>query len=166
MFFIDLFFARPPGVSAGVYPVDPKAGTITPTQYFLDFTHRSTTWNYYIVANGTPLTDLRIESDSSSVPRSISFAGPSTVILPNGQRASHFVSDERIPLEEQPTCRFQLKGKARGVKTKDGVLMSRLPVASAQQVIPRQADYATNPAGGSGQSPAALKNSSDIYAYI
>lgn len=165
MFFIDLFFAQPPGVSTGVYPIDPAAGTITPTQYFLDFTHRSTTWNYYIVSTGMPLTDLRIEA-ASSAPHSVSFTGPSTVTLPNGQRASHFVSDERIALEEQPACRFQLKGKAGGVKTKDGVLMNRLPVASAQQVIPRQPDYATSSTNGSGQSSTSLKNYSDIYVYI
>jgi hypothetical protein len=88
------------------------------------------------------------------------------VTLPNGQRASHFVSDERIALEEQPACRFQLKGKAGGVKTKDGVLMNRLPVASAQQVIPRQPDYATSSTNGSGQSSTSLKNYSDIYVYI
>jgi hypothetical protein len=44
--------------------------------------------------------------------------------------------------------------------------MSRLPVASAQQVIPRQADYATNPAGASAQSSASFENYSDIYVYI
>jgi hypothetical protein len=165
MFFIDLLFTRPPGVSTGVYPIDLQTGTITPAHYFLDFTNRSTIWNYYIVSSGRPLTDLRIESASPSR-RDVSFTGPTALTLPNGQRASHFVSDEPIPLQEQSTCRFQLKGRAGGLRTKDGVLMNRLPVASSQQVIPRESGYAMNSGSRNAQSPISFENFSDIYVYI
>lgn len=165
MFFIDLLFTRPPGVSTGVYPIDPHTGTITPTQYLLDFAHRSTTWNYYVVSTAGPLTDLQIESIAPT-PRPVAFTGPTAVTLPNGQRASQFVSNDRIPLEEQSTYRFQLKGKAGGLKTKDGVLMSRMPVASARQVIPRKGDYATDSGRRNTQSAVSIENYSDIYVYI
>jgi hypothetical protein len=167
MFFIDLLFTRPPGVTTGVYPVDLAEGTVTPTQYFLEFSHRSTTWNYYIVSTGKPLTDLQVETVAAPPGEPVSFIGPQSVTLTNQQKASRFVSDVSVPLQEQSDFNFQLKGKAGGLKPKGGVLVSRLPVASSLQVIPGVGDFAT---GGTEEEysspPGHHRNYSDIYVYI
>lgn len=168
--FIDLLFANP-GLDTGVYPVKDlygaAGGEIVPTEYFLDFERRSTTWNYYVVSTGAALRDLRIETLAPHTTPPITFTGPAAVELPYKQLAALFVSDSAIPLEEQSSYNFQLLGRAGGVQRKNGVLMNRLPVASAQQVIPGDSDFATrNPESPAGSDPQPGTNFSDIYVYV
>ncbi len=170
--FLDLLFAQPTGVTTGVYPVtDPGGGAspvVTSTEYFVDLDCRSTVWNYYIVSTGETLGGLQIENFSTGPSSGATFDGPTPVTLPNGQLASWFVSTQPLQLQEKSSYAFRLLGNVGGPRTKNGVLMSRLPVASVRQVIPRQSDFATN-----SQSSPALKakgandqNYSDIYVYV
>lgn len=168
MFLIDLLPARPPAVLGGVYPVDLDAGTVDPVQYLLEFQYRSTFWNYYVLSLGKPLSGLEIVPVDTSIPL-VWFPRPHRVTLPDGQTGTRFVSDQVLPLQERSSCNFQLHGSAGGQKTKNGVLMNRLPVASIRQVIPGQSSFATNDQSQSSGRPFTGVDQpiySDIYVYI
>jgi len=172
LFFIDLLFTNP-GISTGVYPVenldDEQQTTVTPTQYQMEFRHRSTVWNYYVVTTGAPLSHLQIESVAQRTGRPpVTFSGPTRVLLPDSKRADLFVSDTAIPLQEQSASNFQLLGRAGGLELRNGVLMNRLPVASSQQVIPHNSDYATGKQDEDGETAAdsPKHDFSDIYVYV
>jgi hypothetical protein len=162
LFFIDLLFANP-GIATGVYPVrdlDDEARTkIVPVDYRMEFRTRSTIWNYYIISAGEPLTRLEIDNTAPDPERPVTFTGPKAVTLPNDQPANLFVSDSAIPLQEQSDYNFQLLGQAGGLETRTGILLSRLPVASGQQVIPRKGKRAAAP-------PRTKPDFSDIYVYV
>jgi hypothetical protein len=172
LFFIDLLFTNP-GISTGVYPVEnldeKQRTTVTPTQYQMEFRHRSTVWNYYVVSTGAPLSHLQIETVSQRAGRPpVTFSGPTRVSLPDNKRADLFVSDTAIPLQERSASNFQLLGRAGGLELRNGVLMNRLPVASSQQVIPHDSDYATGEQDGDGEAAAgpSKHDFSDIYVYV
>jgi hypothetical protein len=164
LFFVDLLFSRPPDTSSGVYPMDLESGTIANTQYFIDFETRSTTWNYYIVSTGAPLTDLAIvDAGTPSMPP-VTFSGPVQVTLANDQTASWFSSTTAIPLQEQSDYNFQLTGQAGGFSVNRSILMQRLPVASSQQIIPGDSNFAL--AGGSSPPARSKEKYSEIYVYV
>lgn len=166
LIFVDLLFTNP-GIEGGVYPVgdlDQPNTSIVPVQYYLEFERRSTIWNYYIVPTSQPLTNLRIDTGGT-----VNFAGPKDVTLPGNQAASLFVSGSPIALQEQSDSDFKLLGKAGGVRMKNGVLLDRLPVASSQQVIPGDADFATESTAAPdsvAHSPPGETCFSDIYVYV
>jgi hypothetical protein len=184
MIFLDLIFCQPPSVSSGVYPVIRVSGDspsapngspssdefqINPTEFFISLDTRSTIWNYYIVSTGQALTNLQIETISPKSSPAVTFSGPTSVRLANGQSASLFVSDTPLPLLERSTLNFQLRGQVGGLQTRNGVLMNRLPVASSRQVIPLQGDFAVlEPSAPRPISSPddSLVNYSDIYVYV
>ena len=160
---IDLFLSEP-------------TGSDDPALYLLQFQPRETIWNYYVVSNGAPLQDLKIIQEpapgASGTPATVSFRGPESVSLANGQTASRFVSESPIPLLARSTYNFQLRGQIGFQEVRDGVLMRRLPVASSRQIIPGAADFATAHRGGTSRaSPGSAlspppQNFSDIYVYV
>lgn len=171
LFFIDLLFTNP-GISTGVYPVrdlyDEARTRIIPVDYRMEFRPRSTIWNYYIVATGAPLTGLQIDNTAPDPERPITFTGPKAVKLPNDEPATLFVSDSAIPLQQQSAYKFQLLGQVGGLETRNGILMNRLPVASARQVIPLRSHYGASGRSKRGTSPAVRTKPdfSDIYVYV
>ena len=145
--FIDLLFTDPAVTERpasrkqkkrGIYPIvdlwDEAKTRVAPAHYFLEFENRSTRWNYYIVPQPQIETfeDLSIEN-RSLLP--VSFSGPCRVRLANGAKAYRFMSDEPLPLQQQSDLDFRLWGRHGGM-THKGVLIERMPVASADQVIP------------------------------
>lgn len=144
--FIDLLFTDPTNSQRGglgrrdrgVYPVvnlwGPEPTDIVSVDYLLDFKRRSTFWNYFVVPEpqSEVFEELSIETVSD---RAVSFAGPCCVHLANGSRAYRFVSEEELPLQQQSDFRFRLLGRHGGM-AHTGVLVDRMPVASADQVIP------------------------------
>jgi hypothetical protein len=154
--FIDLLFTQPTFDANGIYPVKdlyPADDSIVPVQYVLKFAARSTIWRYFIVPqpNDKELEDLAIEmGDGSPGP----FSGPKKTKLINGANAYLIISDEPLQLRQQSPYRFRLKGAVRHMASADGVLVARMPVAAATQVLPE---------GGSRQPN---ENYSDIYVYV
>lgn len=183
--FIDLLFTSATGKNPENYPVrglssdDPE---IVTTAYTLDFERRSTLWNYYIVPPQPGLlTDLRIENLS---PFPVEFSGPCKVLLPDGREAFRFLSQQRLPLQQQPECNFRLKGRHKHWPH-ERTLVDRLPGASSQQVLPVPqamacAELQRSLDPHAGKSPACRKlaarlcgsvgtrrrNYSAIYVYV
>ncbi len=153
--FIDLLFTKPGGIrkgkKEGVYPVvglNTKNPRVTPVTYTLRFQSRRTHWNYFIVpaAESRPLRDPRIEDLSGT---GVTFLGPCRVELANGQTAYRFTSKQTIPLRQRSEFRFQLLCGRSGT-TEEKILVKRLPVASAKQVLP------LTPAGACRKLTASL----------
>ncbi len=158
MAFIDLLFSNPIGNGPGIYPVDVTKtvaqGAITPVQYCLRFKARRTYWSYFIVPKQglDEFSDLKIETVAG---RPVTFDGPDRVVLPNGQPAYAFVSQEAIALRQQSGMRFRLLGRRRSRPEDLTVLVACLPVASIQQV--------RAPIQGVSPDHTAF---SDIYVYV
>jgi hypothetical protein len=133
--FIDLFFTSPTGVKPKLFPVQNLFGPekdwkIETVNYELKFERRLTYWNYFIVPqSGETLENLRIEGEAG-----IQFNGPCRVYLPNGMKAYRFVSKKPLPFMQQSPYRFRLTGEI-GLTAQNSILMSRLPVASVEQVL-------------------------------
>lgn len=156
--FIDLLFSQPTAMADGVYPVqhlypDDKTKIAT-VRYVLRFDARSTYWRYYIVPQPPEKTldDLVIETMGDVPP--VSFTGPINVRLINGAPAYCFRSDKPLLLQQQSTHRFRLKGLVRFQSAVDDVLVARMPVAGATQVLPE----------GGADDPNKIY--SDIYVYV
>jgi hypothetical protein len=156
--FIDLLFSKPTAASDGIYPVDlfaaEGAAKITPVRYVLRFAARSTFWRYYIVPQPQreQLDGLAIES-LGDAPEAF-FSGPDKVRLVTGAPAYRFVSDEPLLLQQQSSYRLRLRGWPRRAPGADDVLVRRLPVAAAKQVLPE------------GGRAGPEENYSDIYVYV
>jgi hypothetical protein len=141
--FVDLLFSNPDGGRGGMYPVTLAAdggGRVTPVDYTLRFTRRSTWWSYYVVPRdpAAQLSELRVEQnedDAGPGAPTARFLGPCRVVLPGGQRAWRFLSSTRLPLEQRSTISLRLTGRVAPA-THTEVLVSRLPVASPRQVLP------------------------------
>jgi hypothetical protein len=144
--FVDLLFSDPDGAGAGIYPVvlpppgQTEGGAVVPggVEYAMRFVRRSTWWNYFVVpeASRGELYDLNIEH--VRVPESepeVRFLGPCKVRLPGGGLAWRFLSECPLPLEQRTRLHLRLHGRTETM-TFPGVLMDRMPVASAQQVLP------------------------------
>lgn len=163
--FVDLLFSNPDGRAGGVYPVtlgtgDDHAGArVTPVDYTLRFTRRSTWWSYYVLPRDptVELSDLRVEqNDEPARPDApaVRFLGPCRVILPGGMRAWRFLSSTRLPLEQRSTVSLRLVGRRSGTRH-DETLVSRLPVAGPQQVLPMTPEKAWAQARDSLADPDA-----------
>jgi hypothetical protein len=168
---VDLLLCGP-DAAQGVYPVS-QAGVVEPMRYVLQFQPRKTTWNYYVVSAGAPLQDLKIvQQPDFATPTSVppvTFSGPVQVTLPTQQLATQFVSQSPIPLLQQSTYHFQLRGKIGFQEVRNGVLMERLPVANNRQVIPGESNFATRPREFSSSvltSSSSAQIFSDIYVYV
>jgi hypothetical protein len=142
--FLDLLFSNPDGGRGGVYPVTlgtNGGGRVTPVEYTLRFTGRSTWWSYYVVPRdpAAELSELRVEQNDDGPGRpgapTARFLGPCRVVLPGGQRAWRFLSSTRLPLEQRSTLSLRLSGRVAPM-THTEVLVARLPVASPRQVLP------------------------------
>lgn len=158
MAFIDLLFSNPGGGAPGIYPINlgksAADDAITPVQYCLRFKARRTYWSYFIVPKQglDEFSDLKIETVAG---RPVTFDGPDRVVLPNGQPAYAFVSQEAIALRQQSGMRFRLLGRRRSRPEDLTVLVACLPVASIQQV--------RAPIQGVSPDHTAF---SDIYVYV
>jgi hypothetical protein len=150
--FIDLLFTAPSASSPGIYPVRnlfsrKEEAEIVPVHYELQFERRSTRWNYYIVPPaGAPFEHLRIIDPEH--PQRDYFDGPKKEPLATGTQAYRFTAREKFALELHSSYRFQLRGRRPATLAHENVLVDRLPVASAQQVLSREA------------------SSSDIFVYL
>lgn len=139
---VDLLFtdpsAPPAGDGAGVYPVSlAGAGAVSEVSYVLRFTRRKTWWNYYVVPQrGGELLDLRVSEEAEAGEgRRVRFVGPCEVRLPGGQRAYRFLSSRPLPLEQRSRLNLRLYGRTAEMP-RARMLVKRLPVAGAQQVLP------------------------------
>ncbi len=153
---IDLLFSPPYADAGGIYPVSDLTKddvTIVGIDYVVNFDARKTFWRYYIVPHSADRTydDLAIECLAPDP--SLRFTGPSPAIIANGAPAYCFVSAQPLLLQQQSAYRFRLKGRRRHHRFEDDTLVDRLPVAAAEQVLPR-----TDSAG--------THNYSDIYVYV
>lgn len=170
---VDLLFTDPratpedpfPDPEEGVYPVvglwagdleeestgdggeEASAGTrrprIVPRHYEMDFPHRATTWNYFVVPRPADrrLEDLRIRrEDGGPAP----FSGPHRTRLADGSRAFRFTSTERLPLFQRVPEgeRFTLWGVDADLRSdaEPTCLVSPLPGASPLQILPANRD--------------------------
>ena len=138
---VELLLADPTGGADGVYPVRPAgstgAATIEGVTYEMRFGARRTWWSYYIMGDasgGTP-GEPRIRQQRAPGEPRVAVRGPCRVCLPGGRQAWRFVSRRPIALEQRSPLHLQLLWRRDGGRRVD-VVMDRLPVASAQQVLP------------------------------
>jgi hypothetical protein len=124
--------------------------------YVLRFTRRKTWWNYYVVPQrGGKLYELRLaEAAQTGAARRVRFLGPCEVRLPGGQRAYRFLSSRRLPLEQRSRLQLQLSGRTPDMPRAE-VLVKRMPVPSAQQVLPYSDEDACTQAAGALRRPRA-----------
>jgi hypothetical protein len=105
--------ARPVFGSLKVYfdSIDQLTGTEQPCELELDYTARSTSWQYYIInKSGLTLANSTITGKSDIV-----FEGPLVSVLQNGEEALRFSSgDHLIALHEKPLVNFDLVSKKEG----------------------------------------------------
>ncbi|MDB5600905.1 MAG: hypothetical protein JWN71_2949 [Xanthobacteraceae bacterium] len=155
--FIDLLLTNPTRRKADFYPVQhlyPKdQTTIVPMRYTLRFRPRRTHWRYNIVPQPqrAALDDLAIETEGGL--KHIPFSGPETVTLINGALAYRFVSDDPLPTLQRSFFRFRLKGRSPRAPAIDDVLVTRLPVAASNQLVPPRIGIVD-------------QTYSDIYVYV
>lgn len=156
--FIDLLFSQPTPDAEGVYPVRdlyPRRKTsVVTVNYVLKFDARSTFWRYYIVPQPQDkvLDNLAIETMGDGP--QVLFDGPVETKLINGSKAYLFTSQQQLQLYQQSPYRFRLKGMPRHMPAYDEVLVARMPVASAAQILPE----------GGMKEPDDIY--SDIYVYV
>lgn len=161
--YIHILLNQPLPAMAGIYPIqlpEPGDAALSPDdlgtapRYLLSFAARETTWVYYIVPRsaGTLVeSDLQIKSAGNG-PTPTTFTGPTRVALPTGATAYQFIAATTLPILERSDVALQLVGKG------GHVLVKRLPVASADQVLDKTL-WAPEPP----QPGAAF---SDIYVYV
>jgi hypothetical protein len=133
--FVDLLFTSPRGGPDSAYPVRDlfsPAARVVPTDYALEFDARACTWVYDVAPRDArrPLEGLRIEAAPP-----VRFEGPVDVRLADGSPAYRFRSEVPLVLEQQPRLALRLLGRRAPVGL-DGVLMERMPAASAREVEP------------------------------
>jgi hypothetical protein len=175
--FVDLLLTDPTCLSGGMYPVQDLWGdaTIEPVSYQIRFETRATIWIYYIVPSrqkeqfeGLEIVSINHGSGAQIQPNV--FGRPHKVVLNNGQFAYRFISNITIPLQEQSDFHFRLLGSPKGSAGSSGVLMDRLPVASNQQVIPEDKDFAiskpTVSQSVNRRQVGKPKIYSNIYVYV
>lgn len=143
--FLDMLFSRPDPSQSGIYPVPPlydneaiKPEDVGEVAYTLRFDTRQTWWQYYIVPQqpGSTLVDLEISGDGISFSRA-----PDPVLLPNGELATLFQSDETVAMREIPPQRLALTGQRRDAKGKiSPIRIDPLPTAPIAPVWPAPQD--------------------------
>lgn len=162
--FLDVLFSRPDASQGGIYPVPPlytdepiypdDVGNVT---YELRFETRQTWWQYYVVSQtpGSVLTHLEIAGDGVTFTRA-----PQPVLLPNGEIATLFQSDETLAMRQIPPQRFALNGTRRDARGKvTRIHVDPLPAAPIAPVWPPPLD--TNPPG-----PANVTGTSEMFVYV
>jgi hypothetical protein len=158
--YAHILFNAPFSGKPGIYPVhfsdpgDPTTAEVTCRRFVVEFAARQTRWVYYIVPRLLPSAasrDLKIESEGKGP----AFDGPFDVTLPNGARAYQFIARDTLPLQERSSAHLQLTGRG------GEVLIRRLPVASAEQVL---GQTLRPPSGLSGFPKGTVF--SDIFVHI
>ncbi|SDH05791.1 hypothetical protein [Chitinophaga filiformis] len=98
--------------------------------YEISFAARTTRWCYYLMsANLAALSEPAIVDTSNN----IHFTGPQSVTLPDGARASVFVSEETIALAQRPLHTFQLVDTV-GIGGLHRTVISALPSPDIQTI--------------------------------
>lgn len=95
---------------------------------YFNFAARSSFWRYLLLDNLCGIDTTIVDPDPNS---SVKFMHCGTETLAGDRTARAFRSDREIPLQEMPTCRFQLKAKENDVTR---VLIKRLPAASKDKL--------------------------------
>lgn len=141
IYFLDILFTKPRKNDAGSYPVpplfdgDPPPEAVGNVTYQMQFTARSTLWRYYVASRipGGCLSDLRIEGQGASFRQDPQHP----VILPTGQPAICFVTDDLLPLRQGSPQRFRLSGRRQCPDGRENpIRIDCLPVAPANPVWP------------------------------
>jgi hypothetical protein len=146
---VDLFFDGPDNSSGSDWlPVKlpetfPKETTqqaamrdyIKPRNYEIHFEARKTIWTYYVVlpAGSTAFNSLSIEAASKDAP---TFGRPARTILA-GRPASIFTARSARKLQSRPDVALRLRGAGANGSGSARILLDRLPLPSAETIIPR-----------------------------
>jgi hypothetical protein len=138
--FMHILLNQPNDEVTGTYPVDLGTGEIACCQYVVKFEARKTRWVYSIVPPpGMSFSGLTIESAGEGKAHEFAATpggrsdGPTP--LPNGASGYSFVSGERLPLLQRSDVWLQLRGRRSDIAGEERVLVDRLPVPSADQVL-------------------------------
>jgi hypothetical protein len=171
---IDLFLTDPTRGGPGIYPVrdvDSKDPPISDVDYNLNFSARSTCWEYLIVppAKGAQLHDLRITGTDRNGDQ-VKFTPAEPISIGLDTTAYRSVSEAYLQIQSSSECDFKLTGRiqhAKGVTTRDSTLMPRLPVAPANLAAPVPN---TNSPSNSDDDPRPVVGptygQSAIYVYL
>jgi hypothetical protein len=99
--------------------------------YKVFFESRSTLWKYLIIPKYNNAVQNSVITTNN---RNISFSGPETISMSNGETAFVFLADKNLPLKERSDFNFQLKaGKLIG---SGKTLINRLPLPSVEVIKP------------------------------
>ncbi|HEX7645085.1 MAG TPA: hypothetical protein VF472_23025 [Burkholderiaceae bacterium] len=93
---------------------------------YCNFAARSSLWRYFLLGNLGGSSAAIVDPDNRVV-----FEQRGEVLLAGNRPAKVFRSKDAIPLQETPTCRFQLKTQGNGGAR---VLIKRLPAASKNRL--------------------------------
>lgn len=93
---------------------------------YCNFAARSSLWRYFLLGNLGGSSAAIVDPDNRVV-----FEQRGEVMLAGNRTAKVFRSKDAIPLQETPTCRFQLKTQGNGSAR---VLIKRLPAASKNRL--------------------------------
>ncbi|MBS0473207.1 MAG: hypothetical protein JSR60_19210 [Proteobacteria bacterium] len=143
--FLDILFSQPDEHQPGIYPVPPlydeqpiRSEDVGGLVYDLRFATRETWWQYYVVSRqpGSTLHDLAIAGDGIVFNRALE-----PVLLPSGQLATLFQSDDTVAMREIPPQRLTLTGMRRDAKGKlSPISVDPLPTAPVAPVWPAPKD--------------------------
>lgn len=110
--------------------------TVDAKDYTIEFTARTTQWNYYLANIGDENTsELLIEDSDGNT-----FSGPEKITISDGTVAYKYSSGQQYyPLKERPSHFCSLKKKIEetaqvGIESSDDVLIEKLPVASPSSI--------------------------------
>lgn len=99
-------------------------------RYEISFAARATRWCYFLMsANLAALSEPAIIDTSNK----IRFTGPQAVNLPDGTRASVFVSEEAVTLAQRPVHTFQLV-EAADMDGHNRIIIPELPSPDIQAI--------------------------------
>lgn len=99
-------------------------------RYEISFAARATRWCYFLMS-----TNLAALSEPAIIDTSnkIRFTGPQAINLPDGTRASVFVSEEAVTLAQRPVHTFQLVEGA-GMDGQNRIIIPELPSPDIQAI--------------------------------
>lgn len=165
--FIDLLFSRPAEDTPGIYPVnlESKKGSINSVLYHLKFKARDIHWVYWIISSSQPVENMRIKTDGDS---NIHFYGPTRGVIPTGETAWSFVSDQVIPMRERSPLRFKLVDRLNcqcelPCDCKNRIIINPLPLVSSNQVLNASLVDIVPP---DVVHDAKKKKYSEVYVYV
>lgn len=105
---------------------DGVPGTADKQSFYCNFAARSSLWRYFVMGNLGGNSPAIVDPDNR-----VEFEQREDVLLVGNRPARVFRSKDAIPLQEMPTCRFQLKAQGNGSAR---VLIKRLPAASKNRL--------------------------------